>query len=651
MWSDNEAKLDLLDFRHLEEAVAMIISNPDLLPATIGVYGDWGSGKSTLIRMVKERIEAEDEAVLCVSFNGWLFEGYDDTKTALMDTVLEEIGNSKRFVEQAKGQLGKLTAQVDWMRVAWSGGKLAAGLLLGGIGVGITATAEVLARQLVEKYPEAKYDDVKDLLSKADERNRELRLGIRKFHQDFEDLLKATNIKALVVFIDDLDRCTPETIIEILEAIRLFLYTPRTVFVIGADDRLVEYAVRHRFPELPDSNFKIGRDYLEKLVQFPVKIPPLGHDELETYINLLFVHLGELDEETHEKIRQKALDRDPGVYVESHIYDIVRGVLGDVPEELQEHLSLAQFLAPVLAPTMSGNPRQTKRFLNALKMRQRMAVSRGVSLEMRVLAKLMLLEHFNNPLFRKLADFQAAQEGKPEELKSLEARVRGQKDNKVDQETPASTRKADGASPPIRTPVPSSVDQAGTENELVIWMADPWVKGWLEMEPSLAEVDLRAYFFFSRDTLGPISAPARRLTPFAQRVVAELLDDSDAIRRRAMGQLKDLNQLEAAGVFDYLESRLRQEENETRQEDIIGRLVDLAENRADLSSQLLAVMQSLPGHQISLDIPLRMAQLAKSNTGISAAVREILKKWSNDEANPGPSKASKTALRTLGSGT
>ena len=650
MWSDNEARLDLLDFRHLEEAVAMIINNPDLLPATIGVYGDWGSGKSTLIRMVKERIEAEDEGVLCVSFNGWLFEGYDDTKTALMDTVLEEIGNSKRFVEQAKGQLGKLTAQVDWMRVAWSGGKLAAGLLLGGLGVGITATAEILARQLVEKYPEAKYDDVKDLLSKADDRNRELRLGIRRFHQDFEDLLKTTNIKALVVFIDDLDRCTPETIIEILEAIRLFLYTPRTVFVIGADDRLVEYAVRRRFPELPDSNFKVGRDYLEKLVQFPVKIPPLGHDELETYINLLFVRLGKLDEETHEKIRQKALARDPGVYVESHIYDIVRSILGDVPEELQEHLSLAQFLAPVLAPTMSGNPRQTKRFLNTLKMRQRMAVSRGVSLEMRVLTKLMLLEHFNNPLFRKLADFQAAQEGRPKELKILEARVHGQKDNRADKVSPANTEKSDGASLPIRTPVPGSVDHTDTENELVIWTADPWVKGWLEMEPSLAEIDLRAYFFFSRDTLGPISAPARRLTPFAQRVVAELLDDSDAIRRRAMGQLKDLNQLEAAGVFDYLESRLRQEENETKQEDIIERLVDLAENRADLSSQLLTVMQSLPGHQIPLDIPVRLAQLAKSNASISAAVRDILRNWSNDEANPGPSRASKTALRTLAPG-
>ena len=90
MWSDTEADIDLLGFHHLKAAVLSIVRDDSLLPATIGVYGDWGSGKSSLMRMVREDLEKE-EGALVLSFNGWLFEGYEDAKTALMGTIIEEI--------------------------------------------------------------------------------------------------------------------------------------------------------------------------------------------------------------------------------------------------------------------------------------------------------------------------------------------------------------------------------------------------------------------------------------------------------------------------------------------------------------------------------------------------------------------------------
>jgi predicted KAP-like P-loop ATPase len=91
-----------------------------------------------------------------------------------------------------------------------------------------------------------------------------------------------TKLKTLVVAIDDLDRCLPDTIIETLEAIKLFLFVPRTAFILGADERLVKYAVRRRVPELPGERAEVGRDYLEKLVQFPIRVPPPGRAEIET---------------------------------------------------------------------------------------------------------------------------------------------------------------------------------------------------------------------------------------------------------------------------------------------------------------------------------------------------------------------------------
>ncbi len=90
MWSDNETETDLLGFEHLMTAVTSIANNEALLPATIGVYGDWGSGKSSLLKMIAQQFEGKD-GVLLLSFNSWLSGGFDDAKTALMGTILDEI--------------------------------------------------------------------------------------------------------------------------------------------------------------------------------------------------------------------------------------------------------------------------------------------------------------------------------------------------------------------------------------------------------------------------------------------------------------------------------------------------------------------------------------------------------------------------------
>lgn len=94
MWSDNDTIIDLLDYQYLVSATTNIIYNPSLLPCTIGIYGDWGSGKSSLMRMVEKSLN-EDDKILTIKFNGWLFEGYEDAKSVLMGTILEEIGEKK----------------------------------------------------------------------------------------------------------------------------------------------------------------------------------------------------------------------------------------------------------------------------------------------------------------------------------------------------------------------------------------------------------------------------------------------------------------------------------------------------------------------------------------------------------------------------
>lgn len=232
MWSDNESDVDLLGFDYLTSAITSIVGNESLLPATIGVYGDWGSGKSSLLKRTQVELE-KDNDVLVLSFTGWLFEGYEDAKTALMGTILDEILAKRTLDKKAKHLVVGLLKRINFMQVLVSVTKLGAkaGLAyatggLAGLGISGTLDAVQVAGELAEKAKDLDVDGLDfDKFLKEDP-NQNLRRGIREFRKDFGELLKETKIKTLVVIIDDLDRCNPDTIIETLEAIKLFLFCP-----------------------------------------------------------------------------------------------------------------------------------------------------------------------------------------------------------------------------------------------------------------------------------------------------------------------------------------------------------------------------------------------------------------------------------------
>jgi hypothetical protein len=140
-------------------------------------------------------------------------------------------------------------------------------------------------------------DEVKAVLKPGESKN--VPEEVEAFRKAFDQLLKDAGIKQLIVLIDDLDRCLPDTAIETLEAIRLFVFTARTAFVVAADEAMIEYAVRKHFPDLPDSTGPrdYARNYLEKLIQVPFRIPALGETETRIYVTLLLAgaEIGEND--------------------------------------------------------------------------------------------------------------------------------------------------------------------------------------------------------------------------------------------------------------------------------------------------------------------------------------------------------------------
>ena len=200
------------------------------------------------------------------------------------------------------------------------------------------------------------------------------------FREEFKELLEAADIDRLVVLVDDLDRCLPATSIETLEAIRLFLFVPRAAFVIAADEGMIEYAVRQHFPDLPVATgpATYARNYLEKLIQVPFRLPTLGYEETRIYVTLLLVsnECGE-DSEAFGRLVGLAREALRRPWKGSGLgRREIEGEFDPVPEPISRSLDLANRIARILTDGARGNPRQIKRFINAMHLRRAIAEER-----------------------------------------------------------------------------------------------------------------------------------------------------------------------------------------------------------------------------------------------------------------------------------
>ena len=168
-----------------------------------------------------------DKDILCLKFNGWLFEGYEDAKVALIGSILDEISKKGTLPAKAKRILKRLYDNTDFFKLSSKAIKYGLDFFLtGGVLTATDITAGAIKKALLSKGTQVDENEIEDILKTF--KGKEIRKSITSFHSDFASLLEQTKIKRLVVFIDELDRCNHETILETLEAIRLFLFAKGT---------------------------------------------------------------------------------------------------------------------------------------------------------------------------------------------------------------------------------------------------------------------------------------------------------------------------------------------------------------------------------------------------------------------------------------
>lgn len=563
MWSDNIAQKDYLGFEVHANLIKGLVDEPNMLPITIGVFGDWGSGKSSIMETLKIRYDEEhksDKSIVCLQFNGWVFEGYDDAKAALISSILECFQDRKTFGQKTVNKARKLAKSVNWMRVLGFGVKnIATPLITASLTGGTSLAPQIFTwiqslisspEQIAEKVKDV---DIEDIRKKYFKENLPISVEeqyqmVRQFRKDFKDLLDQANIRKLVILIDDLDRCLPDRIIDNLEAIKLFLNVENTAFVIGADPRIVRDAIRHRYKELinRDENSENGRvviDYLEKLIQIPYTLPKLSESEVETYITLLFCE-DILDEATLDAVHNAFKEfRIKDRYSIFGIEQVTASITDShIIKKLQEQVGLISKLSPLIAGNLDGNPRQIKRFLNTFMLRKKLAeVAQIADFRDDVLAKLMILEYAEPNLFTELYGWQAQNRGYAPQLKEFE-----KKGN----------------------------DEDGVKDDKSAKWKTPKIKTWLDSEPYLASVDLRDYFWISRDRLNSISNVMT--PPIVKTILNSLMvkNQGDAVINKKI--VEDILPLE-----------------EVLQQELFRQLAKIAETNKDTRTDVLKLFEKM----------------------------------------------------------
>ena len=629
MWNDIETSTDYLHFSVVSQAVADMIVESGKSPISIGVSGSWGSGKSSMVKMIGQELKKRDEkgtSYIFLEFNAWLYQGYDDARTALLQSVQKKLSSEmeKRKIPEGDGaweKLKKFTKRINWFQVSKLALPLLAGFIpgvnaVGAIGGLVTAiSSSIDNKEETEKNSEAVNSalekltpEVKELLtSEATKPATEQIEGLRR---EFQELLEKLDVK-LVVLVDDLDRCLPETAVSTLEAMRLLLFVDRTAFIIAADEQMIRNGVKAHFGDVELTEGLIT-SYFDKLIQVPITVPHLGVAEIKVYIVLLYIESdirkNNLDEKILLEAQKKLNDVLSHTWETSATKETIEKALNAVElEGLSTYISMADQLAGILATAdnIKGNPRLIKRFMNSLEIRKKVATFNGITVDPGLLIKMLLFERCASAgAFDYLSqEVLKNEDGKPGFIKTLE-------------------------------------DSMATGNEYnapdANWETD-FIKKWLSLSPALGETDLRPLIYLSKDRSMPFAA-YDELSPEGKKILEALkVVKNGPTNQDLINKIKGLGEMEAVLLLNQLDRIGRGNQWAV---DTLCAATYIAEAYPSVGDRLALVLGEIPPKTIKPAIvPLIREKLWAQG---------LLKKWTDDLDVPAQVKNAITPKKSRG---
>lgn len=606
MWNDIETTRDLLNFKVVADTAAQLIVDSYGQPISVGVSGGWGTGKSSLVKMIGQslqKIDAQNQYVF-LEFNAWLYQGYDDARAALLQVV-----SSKLLQESEKRKTGKEKAiefarRIDWLQLAKLMVPAATGAILGGtvagpIGAVVGAVGGLLksdglpSSQDVEELRVA-YTGLSPELKKLlkEKATMSFPQEIESLRDTFGELLKELGV-TLVLLIDDLDRCLPETAISTLEAMRLLLFTPNTAFIIAADEQMIRNAVRAHFSDVSLSEEHVT-SYFDKLIQVPLRVPRPGIAEVKCYMVMLFAdearRKGVITEGTLSTAEKSIAELVARAWMGEVTRKKLEDAFGTEAAKMSEKIDIADQLATIMVSSdqISGNPRLIKRFLNNLLIREAIAKAQGLPVAFNQIVKMQLFERCATPAAYDVL------------IKNID-----QKSGKI--------------------PFLADVEQKVTDGDKIEGIHESWnapfVQDWLKLEPNLGELDLRPLLYLSRDK-SILFTSGDEISPAGEGVLKAILL-SKKLTQPLIDELKKLGETEAERILNKLFRIIRESQYELEK---VQMTFHITAAYPTLGAKLTSFLFELPPTKIS---PVFLPFLRDETWA-----NELIKHWRDDVNTP-----------------
>ncbi len=358
------SRKDAFARKEYAKVVVEKILNKMQLPNTFGLYGDWGTGKSTILHFMDERIRSTkrlSKKVHVVHFQPWKYE-YSESSDLLF-ALLKEI---QRSLDVSDGVWNELGAAVLGVSESFFRNALKT------LSKGMVDLDDATKR--AEEWQRHVQGDVLPMYEQWSDRFEEVS---KLFSQFIQKGLRENNKEKIFVFIDDLDRCLPENTIHLLESIKNFLYQENTLFVLAIDSRVVSEMIEKKY----GLHVGYGQEYLEKIVNYQLELPRVS---LQQYFEHYFVQHGiEISDAVKRRI---------GSFIHEHIHAPrrLKRVLGrfvmqkyfvdDFDKILKsdiefQHAFLATFLFIKYPKHFSGNKEKRSRKIRFLVEASKLSVS------------------------------------------------------------------------------------------------------------------------------------------------------------------------------------------------------------------------------------------------------------------------------------
>jgi predicted KAP-like P-loop ATPase len=201
--SDHETRVDLLNNEAIASTIVSLLREQPDRPVTVGVHGDWGAGKSSILEMIEAALSQEDN-VLCLKFNGWRFQGFEDAKIALIEGIVTGLLEKRPALTKAAAEVKEIFKRIDWLKVAKKTGGLALMATTGLPSPDLIQSTISTALNVLKNPEEAQQNTEKALeglegLLKSTEGTQNVPEQINEFRKAFDDLLKAAEIEQLIV--------------------------------------------------------------------------------------------------------------------------------------------------------------------------------------------------------------------------------------------------------------------------------------------------------------------------------------------------------------------------------------------------------------------------------------------------------------------